>query len=70
MKRKLLLLAVALGLCCVSWTTSEAACYPACDTYCPGKTSTTVCGCPSWTDRPCQKTTCGSWNSVGACWYE
>lgn len=70
MKKKLLLLLAVLGLCCVSWTTGEAACYPSCDTYCPGKPASTVCGCPQWTDRWCRKVTCGSWNQVGACWYE
>lgn len=69
MKRKLLLLAAVLGLCGVSWT-SEAACYPSCDTYCVGKPTSTICGCPKWTDRPCRMTTCGSWNRVGSCWYE
>lgn len=69
MKKKLILLAAALGLCCVAWT-SEASCPPSCDTYCPGKPSSTICGCPKWTDRPCRQVTCGSWNTVGGCWYE
>jgi hypothetical protein len=69
MKRMML---IALALLGVSATlpSGEAAFYPPCDTYCPGKTSSTVCGCPVWTDRDYAKVTCGSWNRVGGCWYE
>jgi hypothetical protein len=70
MKKKLLLLLAVLALCCLAWTPGEASCPPSCDTYCPGKPGSAICGCPKWTDRPCRTVTCGSWNRVGGCWYE
>jgi hypothetical protein len=68
MKRLLLALALLSGA--VAVPSVEAIVYPPCDTYCPGKASSTVCGCPVWTDRDYAKVTCGSWNRVGGCWYE
>jgi len=68
MKRKLLLAFALLGFAAIG--PSTAIFYQPCDTYCPGKTSGTVCGCPVWTDRDYAKVTCGSWNQVGGCWYE
>ena len=69
--RFLLLCAALLALALASPTppAAEAACYPSCDTYCPGKPASTICGCPQFTDRWCHKATCGSWNRVGVCWY-
>ena len=71
-KLRLLLLGVALlAIALASQTTPAAAsCPPSCDTYCPGKPASTICGCPRWTDRWCRTVTCGSWNTVGGCWYE
>lgn len=66
---KRLFLALVLLGAAASVPSVEAIGYPSCDTYCPGKTSGTVCGCPSWTDRPGRQTFCGSWNRVGNCWY-
>lgn len=68
MKRLLIALAL-LGIAATA-PSVDAAFYPPCDTYCPGKASSTVCGCPVWTDRDYAKVTCGSWNQVGGCWYE
>lgn len=67
MKRLLIALAL-LGVANIV-PSVEAIGYPSCDTYCPGKPTSTICGCPSWTDRPRRQTTCGSWNRVGNCWY-
>lgn len=67
---KRLLIALALLGVAAFVPSVDAAFYPPCDTYCPGKTSSTVCGCPVWTDRDFAKVTCGSWNRVGGCWYE
>lgn len=67
MKKKLLILAAVLGISALA-TQADAIIYPRCDTSCP--TSSGVCSCPSWTDRPGATTTCGSWNQVGGCWYE
>jgi len=67
--KKLLGLAVLLGISALaSAPSAQAIAYPRCDLYCP--TTTGNCGCPPWTDRPGRLTTCTSWNSVGACWYE
>ncbi len=71
-KLRLLLLCATLPVIALAsrTTPAEAVCYPSCDTYCVGKPASTVCGCPQWTDRWCRKVTCGSWNTVGGCWYE
>ena len=67
---KRLLIALALLVVALVVPSVEAIVYPPCDTYCPGKASSTACGCPVWTDRDYAKVTCGSWNRVGGCWYE
>ena len=70
-KGKLLLLMALLALSfALQAAPSEAIGYPPCDTYCPTVTSGATCMCPKWTDRPYRIVTCGSWNRVGACWYE
>lgn len=69
--KKLLTLAAALGLALVASLAprAEAAAYCS-KTYCQGKPSSTVCGCPPGTDRVGAPSTCGSWDKVGGCWYE
>jgi hypothetical protein len=67
MKKKLFLALALLGASLMSSVASSSALRP-CDTACP--TATGFCNCPSWTDRPGVQVFCGSWNRVGACWYE
>jgi hypothetical protein len=70
MKRKLLVLTALLGISLTPSLGGAALPYPACNVFCPGKSSGTPCLCPVGTDRPGHQTTCGKWNQVGGCWYE
>ena len=73
MKKKLFALTAVLGLSVLaSWAPQAEAVGYCSSTYCAGKPSTSLCGCPTWTDKPGQTSTCGGWNSVSrtGCWYE
>ncbi len=71
MRRKLLALAVPLGLTLLAsgMPRAEATTYPSCLT-CGGKPAYTVCVCPAGTDWAGSYSNCGSWQRVGGsgCW--
>ena len=69
--KKLVLLTASLTLLVVASLAPQAEAVGYCSaTYCAGKPASALCGCPPWTDRPGATAFCGSWNRVGACWYE
>jgi hypothetical protein len=66
--KKLVFLAVVLGMALASSSTIQAIGYPQCNIGCP--TSSGMCICPSYTDRRNAVAFCSNWNQVGGCWYE
>jgi hypothetical protein len=73
MKRKLLMLAVLLGVSTIpAWAPqAEAAVYCG-PVFCANRPLTTSCACPPGTDRVGSPSSCGTYQSIGfnGCWYE
>lgn len=70
MKKLLGLAAVLAATFVATWAPSAQAVGYCSASYCAGKPPSASCGCPPHTDRPGHPAFCGSWNRVGACWYE
>jgi hypothetical protein len=61
MRKLLILLALLLGIgVTVRSTPAHAIIYPPCDTYCEGRSGSTLCSCPAGTEYVGKTVTCSN----------